>query len=174
MIARHRRHRRGWALIECLVLISVMTVLLGLCAGTIRLLMQLDRAGRAARDQAADVRRLSADFRADVHASTSTTPPPEGGDRLVLPLPAGRTAEYLGRATTIVRTIREGERVRRVESYRRPPRSTLRFEVAKGNPRPLATLILGPEPGGDSEPLRRGCRVEAELGKDHRFSARPK
>ncbi len=59
MIVRSRRGPGGWALMECLVLISVMTVLFALCAGTIRLLMKLDRAGRAARDQASDIRRLA-------------------------------------------------------------------------------------------------------------------
>ncbi len=174
MTLRHRRPPSGYALIECLVLISVMTVLLGLCAGTIRLLMKLDRAGRSARDQAADIRRLSEDFRADAHAALADPPRPEAGDRLSLALPGGRAAEYQGRPASIVRTVREGDRVRRTETYRRPPKTTLRFEVAAEGSKPMAALIIDPAPGSGDESPDRDWRIEAELGKDRRFSARAK
>lgn len=165
------RRPAGWALIECLVLISVLTILLGLGAGTIRLLMKLDRAGRAARDQAADIERLADDFREDAHAASAN--PATIGDRMTLDLLGGRTAEYASRPTTIVRTIRQGDKVRRVESYRRPLKSTIRYEVAAGGPGPIAILRIDREPGAEASSIYRDYRIEAELGKHGRFSGRP-
>ena len=72
------RRRRGYALIEVMVVITITAVMLGLCAGMIHLLMRLDRSGRSTAEEAADLARLARDFRADAHASSPVDPP---GDR---------------------------------------------------------------------------------------------
>ncbi len=169
MIARRRR--RGVMLIECLVLISVLAVVLGVAGLTVRLLLKLDRAGRAAADQAADILRLGDDFRADAHAAAPAPGVVEG--RLTLTLGEGKTVEYASEPARFVRTVREGGKVRRVEAYRRPGRSTLRFEIDPPGPRPFATLIVDRDPSTAPDPLYRDCRVEAELGKDRRHAPRP-
>ena len=88
-------HRRqGYALIEVLVLITVVAVMLTLCAGMIHLLMKLDRAGRSATEVANDLASLARDFRQDAHASTTLEPPERAPERIRLTIDNGRTIEY--------------------------------------------------------------------------------
>jgi type II secretory pathway pseudopilin PulG len=83
--------RRGYSLIECLVLITVMSLLIGLSAGTIQLLLKLDRAGRTASEEAVALARLARDFRDDAHEAAPVDPPGRSPDRIVLPLGESKT-----------------------------------------------------------------------------------
>lgn len=166
------RRRVGYALIELLVVMAVWTVMMALCAGLIHLLLKLDRSGRTASENAADLSRLARDFRADAHAARpgSVTLAP---DRLTLALEPGRTVDYQVRPDDILRTLREGEKVRRFEVYRRPSRTAVRLEVEKEGPRPFASLVLDRPPDGREDSFYQDYRIEAELGKDHRLNSRP-
>ncbi len=173
MIAASRREPRGYALIELLVLITVVAVILGLCGGLIHLLMKLDRGVRAGSDQAADMARLARDFRADAHAATpSDQPDARTPGRLALGLAAGRSVEYLARAADILRTVREGDKVRRRETYRRPARSAVRFDLTREGSTAFVSLILDRPAGGPDGPADRDLRIDAALGKDGRFAPR--
>lgn len=164
--------RRGYALIECLVLITVMAALLTLCAGTIHLLLKLDRAGRDASEQAADLARLARDFRDDVHSATTEAPERPAADRIVLATDGKRTVEYAIRPVDVLRTVREGEKVRRFETYRRPAKATARIEMVRDGPRPIAALVLDmPAREGEPSPYR-DYRIEAEVGKHRRANPR--
>ena len=169
MIAR----RRGYALIEVLVVLTVAAVMLTLCAGTVHLLLKLDRSGRAASEEATDLARLAREFRADAHASAPLDPPAGGADRMTFTIEGGKTVEYQVRPRDVLRTLREGDKVRRFETYRRPARASVRFEVAGDGPRPLATVIVDRPLDGRDDSLYRDYRIEAELGKDRRTNPRP-
>lgn len=156
---------RGYALIECLVLITVMGVILTLCAGTIHLLLKLDRAGRDASEEAVDLARLARDFRDDAHAAPRADPPGRSADRIVLSMEGPRAVEYAIRAGDVLRTVRDGEKVRKFETYRRPARASARIDLVRDGPRPIAALIFDRPPGDRESWPFRDYRIEAELGK---------
>jgi prepilin-type N-terminal cleavage/methylation domain-containing protein len=161
--------RRGYALIEMVVTMTVLAALLGLCVGTIHLLMRLDRAGREAGDEAADVFRLARDFRADARAATDAEPPAPSSERFAMALPGGRAVEYTVRPDDLMRTVRKGDRVVAREMYRRRPRSSVAFAVDRpsGSP-PFVVLRVGRPPEGQPDGPARVQEIEAEFGKDHR------
>jgi prepilin-type N-terminal cleavage/methylation domain-containing protein len=168
-----RTHRRGYALIEVLVVLTVAAVMLTLCAGMVHLLLKLDRSGRAASEEAADLTRLAHDFRADIHAAEPATPPARAADRWTLSLDGGKTVEYQVRPRDVLRTLREGDKVRRHETYRRPPRASVSIEVGHDGPRSLASLVVDRPPDGQADSLYRDYRIEAELSRDRRINPRP-
>jgi prepilin-type N-terminal cleavage/methylation domain-containing protein len=165
--------RRGYALIEVLVVITIVAVMLALCAGMIRLLLKLDHAGRSASDVAADLARLARDFRQDAHASAPLDPAAKVADRLTLTIAEKKTVEYQVRRSDILRTVREGEKVRHYEIYRKPARSTVRFDRINDGPRSFAVLVVDRPADGQDDSLYRDYRIEAELGKDRRLTPRP-
>lgn len=171
-----RTPRRGYALIELLVVLTVASVMLTLCAGMVHLLLKLDRSGRSASETATDLARLARDFRADAHAAGPIAPPvapPVGSaDRLALTLDSGKTVEYQVRPLDVLRTLREGDKVRRYETYRRPSRSSVAIEVRAEGTKPFASLVVDRPADGRDNSLYRDYRIEAELGKDRRINPR--
>ena len=168
------RDRRGYALVEMLVVMTVLAVLLTLCAALIHQLLKLSASSRAASDVAADLARLARDFRADAHASAPVEPPGKPGDRLTFPLGGGRAVSYEVREQDILRTVSiEGAKARRFESYRRPARASVHFEIDSPGPRRFATLVIDRPAGGRDTGLYHEYRVEAELSKDRRIDRRP-
>ena len=63
--------RRGITIIEVMVVITCVAVMLGICAITLRLLMQLSTDGQARLNAAASLERLSRQLRDDVHSCRS-------------------------------------------------------------------------------------------------------
>jgi Tfp pilus assembly protein FimT len=169
------RRRTGYALIELLVVMSVTVVMLALAAGMIHLLLKLDRSGRTASEESADLARLARDFRADAHASSKTVQILATVDRMtLLTVDAdGRTVEYLARPNDILRTVREGEKVRHYETYRRPARTSVRFSSDSAGPSSFINLTIDRLADGRDDSFYRDYRIVAELGKDHRLNPRP-
>ncbi len=167
------RRRPGYALIELLVVMTVIAVMMILCGGMLHLLMKLDRSGPDGDlIQWADLARLARDFRADAHASATTEPRRVSPECLTLAID-DRTVEYLVRPRDLLRTVREGEKVRHYETYRRPACGPpVRLEVEKNGAQPFATLIVDRSPDGRDNSFYRDYRIEAELGKDRRLSIR--
>ncbi len=160
-MSRPKPRRSGYALIEVLVLISLVTVMLGLCAGIIHLLLKLDRGGRASSELAADLSRLATDFRVDAHAAVSI-------EKMTLKLPDGRTVEYLVRPGDIVRTLRQGDKVKHYDLYRRPTNADVRIESSRDGATTFASLVIDRPLDGKEDSLYRDFRIEAELGQDQR------
>lgn len=174
MRSRSNARPRGSLLIETVVLISLVTLLLGLAAGMIHLLLKLDRGVRSSAETAADMARLAADFRRDAHAASTTEADPKSLEALTLQLDGGRTVEYLVRTNDIVRTLRQGEKVRHYDQYRRPSKATVRLEVAKEGPIRLARLVINQPVNGKDNSLYRDYRIDAVLGKDARRIGGPR
>ena len=74
-IARGRpiHGRRGISIIETIVLMTGVAAMLGLCVVMLQLLLKLDAQSRARLDGATAMARLAAQFREDVHASTTAS-----------------------------------------------------------------------------------------------------
>jgi prepilin-type N-terminal cleavage/methylation domain-containing protein len=85
--------RRGYTLIEMLVVITVSTVLLSVAVGVLHVLSRAERSGREHGNRATIVARLADQFRSDVHAALHPIPS-EGADKNVwqfaLPPPPGK------------------------------------------------------------------------------------
>ena len=173
------RRRRGYALIELLAVLTISAVMLTLAAGLLHLLMKLDRNGRDALDESADLARLSRAFRADAHASTTFEPTEQTENLCKLQLENGRSVEYQVRTGDLLRTIRDGEKVRGFETFRRPPRTAVKFRLDGAPPRPpgqrpFLILTIDRPPDGRDNASRHDWSIQAELGKDQRLYPRPR
>lgn len=170
---RKAGRRGGYALIEMMVTMTVLAALLGVCAGTLHLLMRLDRAGRAAGDEAADLFRLARDFRADAHRAVNAEAPAASSERFAFALPDGRAVAYEVRPGDLLRTVKQGERVVGRETYRRSPRGSVAFDVDRqsGSP-PFAILRIGRTPEGLPDGPARVQEIVAEFARDRRQAGR--
>jgi hypothetical protein len=155
-----------------IVVITIVTVMLGLCAGMIHLLLKLDRAGRTSSDLAADLARLARDFRADAHAASTVEPAGQPLSSIKLTLEAGKTVEYLVRPSDLLRTLREGDKVRHYDVYRRPPKSAVSIELTREGSTTFAGLVIDRPPNGVDDSLYSNLRIEAEIDKDRRLTRR--
>ena len=167
------RRRSGFALIELLVVLTVTVVMLTLCAGMIHLLLKLDRSGRTASEESSDLARLARDFRADIHATTDEGKVQTSEDRLTLKVDGDRTVEYQIRPRDLLRTVVEGGKPRRFETYRRPARTSVKFWFDAAGPRPTLILMIDRPSDARDESFYRDYWIEAELGKARRLNPRP-
>ena len=160
------RRRRGAFLIELLVTITVLTVLLGLGAGLLHILLRLDQKGREALDVAADQARLVEAFRADVHAATLDPAPAVEADHLTLTDAQTGRIDYTIRPHDLLREVHQGNKLRQREVYRLTSRSQARFETTREADRPWVVLRIDPSIIKTSG---RGVRIEAEAGRSARW-----
>ena len=164
---RHRR--RGFSLIQLLVVMSMLSVMLTFCGVMLSKLFRQHASLTTLTAQTGTWTRLTRDFRQDLHAATSAEI--SGADRRNLLLTVGeqrihwtvaadeihRTVETVGRETEQT----PGERYVLANSVSR-------FEV-KALPSQVASLIV--EAGADRNlqtPVLKGT-VEAVVGLDHRW-----
>ena len=161
-MTRFSPRRPGFALIEMIVTLVVLTVLIGLAAGLIRLLVRLDQSGRAGLDLAADRTRLARTLRDDAHRSASAQPIKLDGDHLTLALPDGQTADYVVRPRDILRELRDGDKIRQREIYRLPPRASARFETDRGS---LLVLKIHHTPSSLPTLAESEDQLTAEVGR---------
>ncbi|MHB8901968.1 MAG: prepilin-type N-terminal cleavage/methylation domain-containing protein [Thermoguttaceae bacterium] len=170
--ANTRKSRRGFSLVELLVVLSVSTAMLMVAMSVLYLLKQTQVASRQRLDAARMLTRLSDRFRADAHGASRLEWVAD--DAALTDATAWKFT--LDRDTTVVYEIRT-EGVRRLETgsrgsvrddYRLPPRMAVTITPPAENST-LATLRLeAPNPAGG--PLRR-VRVEAVLGLEGRHSS---
>ena len=86
-----RIRRRGWSLLELLVVMTAATALLTISAGLVFQMLKIGGAERSRVVVAATLERLGHDLRADAHAATKLGDLAPGS--LLLALPEGRTVE---------------------------------------------------------------------------------
>jgi len=151
-----------------LVVVTVSTVLLGVAAGLLCLLLRAERGGREHVYRASVVARLSDQFRRDVHAALHTIPADARRKASgVFALPDDHVVAYrVRRGNRAPRTTRR--KARAAESYASPP--IRRRNCGSRRPAPsMASLVIRlPTPAADE----REIHVDAVVGRDHRF-ARP-
>lgn len=162
--------RRGVTIIELMVSLTALTVLLALCAGMIKLLLQLDHSSRDAMTMAADQVRLARDFRADAHLSRLASPPTIADDHLSWNLPDETRVDYTVRPHDLLRELHQQGQLRRRELYRRPAGATVRFESSSEAGHPLVSIVIRRDPAGNLTSLNN--RIEAEAGRNDRLIAR--
>lgn len=172
MIFPRPTHRRGFSLVELLATITVLTILLGLCAGLIRVLLKLDQSSRDALAVAADSNRLARDFRDDAHSATSSPPPKPSSDRLTWTTADDSEVVYTVRPRDLLREVSRAGKVQHRELYRRPARSSVQFEANLEGTVSLISIVIHREANPNGTSAAGDDRIDAEFGRIHRLTAR--
>ena len=160
IVKRRRSTRRGFTLVEMIVVIGGITIILGLCAGLLHTLLRLDRSGRESLNDTNTLARLARQFRQDVRASRAAKPGDAGS--LALTRPDGPDVSYRVQGARLVREERAGEKVVRREAYAVARIGPLRFETEGA----FVRLIAARRPTNPLAPPRTAVGVEARLDKD--------
>ncbi len=167
MIERNRtarRRPRGVTLIEMMVVISVLSVLIGLCAVTIQLLMKVGAEAHVRRESASALGRLAEQFRADAHAAESAEIRPPSGLRLKVD--RGAVIEYAARDGRITRTKTGDGPTPRHETFNLGPDGTLAFDRRDEDGRAFVSLIVGKKSRAGRPAPPKPEEVLALIGKD--------
>jgi len=167
------RARRGITIIEVLIAVTGVTMILGLCAVSIQLLMKLSGDGVSRYGAAVALERLARQIREDAHSSESTRlvndqKPDNKAGSLQLTLTPDHSVAYESQNGAVVRTESAAGKVVRHERYSLPAGGTARFELrAEGSSR-LVALIMTRSPGKSQTEPARPLEVLAHIGKDRR------
>lgn len=168
------RRRRGYVILELLLVISSLVVVLGLCVGLIHSLLRLDR---VARDHLAETTardRLARQFRRDVRAASRSSlkagaaPAP----KLELTGPGGRIVEYAPGDGRVIRSERDGDRQVGREDYRLPSRPVTGFRSLEEDGAPFVVLSLRRKADASTAGRAREAEYQAMLGRDARHARR--
>lgn len=159
-------------MVEMILMVTALTVVLGLCTGLIHVLMRLDRVARSHLAEATTLGRLADRFRLDVRTADRAKAGEAQPNHLELTGHGGLVVDYLVRDGRILRTEHDGPRLVRQEAYRLPSNATPRFHVREEEGAVFVVLELERRPvlGGDG-PLRR-AEYLALLGRDARLTRR--
>jgi hypothetical protein len=162
-------NRRGYLLIEMLTAITAGAVMLGISVGILGLLLRVERAGRDHGYRAMVLGRLAEQFRNDLHAALRQAPGEAGPkDQWRFEMGPDHAVTYRATADTLERDeTAAGKPVRR-ESYALPPGCAARVDVSADRAPPLASLTVAP--AGTRCAGSREVRIDAVLGRDHRFA----
>jgi len=165
--------RRGITIIEVMIVLTGVSLLLGLCAVSIQLLMKLngDVQGRFAEAVAID--RLGRQLRDDAHASQTAevlaavqvkTAEQRGGLRLVLQ-PDHLVVYGFGDGGVVRNESRAGKTVRH-ERFTLARGAGTRFELRDEGPRRLVVLVVSRPSGKSQTDPPRPLELVALQGKD--------
>jgi prepilin-type N-terminal cleavage/methylation domain-containing protein len=172
MIARSRTPVRGFTLIEMLVVITGLSMLLGLCAVTIQVLMRVSSDAQARRSASAALGRLAEQFREDVHGCDEAQLQPSGGVRLSR---GARIAIiYTARDGWVERVESTGGQAGRHEAYALGKGSTAAFQRRDDGPRRFLALLLSQKARAGRPDPPHPLEILALIGKDRAEPPRPK
>ena len=160
-----RGRRRGYSLIEMIVVVGAVTIVLSLCGLVLHALMRMDRSGRREFDDATTISRLARQFRDDVRSASSadSRPGKEKGPLLEIKLSDKRNLTYEVQGTRLIRTgIGADGKVENREGYRVDRLGPLTFE-AKG---PWVRMNLARASSNPAVIPHPPILVEARLNKD--------
>jgi hypothetical protein len=169
------RSRRGITILEVVFVITGVAMMLGLCAITLQLLIQLNADGQSRYSAAMALERLARQLREDVHACalarlTAVEKTPRVPAGLHLELEPGRTVDYRVAEGRVVRDESRAGTLIRHESYSLPRGRAARFEERKEAAHSLVALVLTQGPGKSGTAPPAPIEVVAAPGKDHRAS----
>jgi hypothetical protein len=153
--------RAGKSLIEALVIISLMSIIMGLAATSLASLFRLRYVITRDAEQASSLDRLAARFRLDAHEALSCTI--ENG--CTFQLADGRSIHYFLAAPRIVRETRRDDKVVHRDTFSLPRPTAVQFaKRALGNGA-LAALTIEPEETKlPPRELPRTSTIEAVVG----------
>ena len=172
------RARRGITIIEVMIVVTGVTLLLGLCAVSIQLLMKLNADVQGRFGEAVALDRLGRQLRDDAHASQTAEilvadqvkkAEQPAGLRLVLQ-PNHLVAYEFGDGGVVRNESRAGKRVRH-ERFTLARGLGTRFELRDEGPRRLVVLVVTRPSGKSQTEPPRPLELVALLGKDRAVPA---
>ena len=176
--SRPQPERRGWTLIELLVVCSTAAVLSVTGAVTIAMLMTAESRGAESLVQQTVISRLSAQFRADLHASTDATVEDVDGrtqNQLRLEQPDATTITWQIMADAVERRVTKNAADSQRERFRLPEHE-MQFEtLSDGRIQRLVIaapgqLISDTTAGDLQPPVMHRIAIEAAVGWDLRHT----
>jgi type II secretory pathway component PulJ len=164
-----RRPRRGYTLVEMLLVISGVAVLFGITVGMIHMLLRLDRGSRERLGEKTTISRLARDVRRDAHAAASARP--IAGQRgVALEIDERRRVEYIDDGGRLIRRETRGDDTPLREVYRLPSRGRAAIALSTHDDRRWLTITLEPRPNLKDVAPVRPVVVEAWVGKHRRLA----
>jgi len=176
LTATREPHRRfGTSLMEVVIVISVASILLGLCVTIMASLMRAQRRVNDSTRETLVLSRIRRQLHKDVHSATSVKTDADG--RLVLEIPdqpsvvLSTNKHVLNRTQTTI-----DDNVAR-EAFRLAVGSTTKLELLDNGQR-LRFVVLKPanqpqavaDGNNQINPKHHRIELESVVGKDHRFS----
>jgi hypothetical protein len=162
--------RRGFSIIETMVMMTGVATILGICAVTIQLLLRLNSEGQARLNAAGALERLASQFRADVHAcevgKLSTAKAGDAASTLQLDTQRTVIVTYEARDGRVNRQESDSGQTIRRESYTLGPGRSVHFERRQDGPRWLAAMVVSHRTGKDRLDASAPMEVLALEGKD--------
>jgi type II secretory pathway pseudopilin PulG len=154
--------RPAKTLIEMLILMSMLSVILGMVATTLIALFKTDRQIRRDLAQQATLARLDNRFRSDVHAAKSC----QVGDACALALPDGRVVHYTPDGERLRREVRRGEAVEHRDAFVLPDTCAIRFQQPEEFSGRLVRLSIAAKEDSDKPFLTavRPATIDAAIG----------
>jgi type II secretory pathway component PulJ len=171
MMPIKRCARRGFSLIEVVVLMTAVAVVLGLCALTIQLLLRLNTDGQARYSASVTMMHLARQFRSDVRAGEAARLGASGGsgpksESLFLSLGPEHSVAYEPRGESVVRLESQSGNLTRHERYALPRASLARFELREVRGRRFVALAVSRAAETKQAGPPRAWEVIALQGKD--------
>jgi hypothetical protein len=168
---RSAQTRRGITIIEVLIVVTGVSMMLGLCAVSIQLLMRLSGDGVARYGATVALERLARQLRDDAHSSDSGQ---SGADNkaesssasLRLTLEPDHLIVYQSDHSAVVRTERMAGKAVRRESYSLAAGVSAQFLMRKEGPSRLVAMVVSRGPGKSLTEPPRPLEVLAQIGKD--------
>ncbi len=160
--SRNISRRDGKSLIEALVIISMMSIIIGLAATSLASLFRLRYVMVRDAEQAASLDRLAHRVRLDAHEATSAT----NDNGFLLTFADDRSIQYSFATPRIVREVRAGGELVHRDTFSLPRYTLATFEFDDSLPgRKLLRVALKPEPTKlPPRELPRTATIAAALG----------
>ncbi len=169
LVQYRKTSRRGYSLIEMVVVVGAVTIVLSMCGLVLHAIMRLDRSGRRGFDDAATVGRLARQFRRDVRSASSakTSAAKDTKSQLDLKFHDKQTVTYALEGIKLIRTEKQEDgKILNREGFRVDRIGPLRFET-EGT---WVRLKLKRTSENGAMLPKPPIQVEARLGKDDAFS----
>ena len=164
-----KTRRRGYSLIEMVVVVGAVTIVLSMCGLVLHALMRLDRSGRRGFDDAATIGRLAQQFRRDVRSASSakTNVTKDAKSQIDMKLHDKQTVTYAWEGIKLIRTEKQEDgKILNREGYRVDRIGPVGFEK-EGS---WVRLKFNRTSENGAALPKPPIQVEARLGKDDAFS----
>ncbi len=160
--------RRGYALVEMLVVIAVGSVLLGIASGLLVLLMGVEQASRELLRQEVALASLADQFRRDVWGSTRLLPADGKTNSPGWRFEAaeGTVVQYRVQGTSLIRAVLDGGVAREQEAYQLPGDAQVAIEPPAVRGPAIVSLLITTPQGKPGRGSPCAVEVDAALGAD--------
>jgi type II secretory pathway pseudopilin PulG len=153
-------HRSAKTLLEVVVMISILSVVVGLSATTLATLYRVRRQTQLDSEQRAALHRLAMHFRADAHDALSA----RVTDHCEFMLPDGRTIHYAFASPNVTRQLRKDDTVLHHDTFRLSRTANATFEQPENEKNLIQVTIRPIESRLPPRDTPRSATIDAVIG----------